>query len=93
MRTNRAISARVSIHVTRAPTVPLTSDDTKRLSHLKESIYGPKYTLPIGQIRDGRIDSDFFEESILCDRFCTTGIDSRIDSHTKESILKAFLNI
>ena len=30
----------MSIHVTRAPTVPLTSYDTKRSSHLKE---GPIY--------------------------------------------------
>ena len=28
----------MSIHVTRAPTVPLTSYDTKRSSHLKEIV-------------------------------------------------------
>ena len=28
----------MSIHVTRAPTVPITSYDTKRSSHLKEKV-------------------------------------------------------
>ena len=32
----------MSIHVTRAPTVPLTSYDTKRSSHLKLSKLGNK---------------------------------------------------
>ena len=31
----------MSIHVTRAPTVPLTSYDTKRSSHLKEKMWKP----------------------------------------------------
>ena len=39
----------MSIHVTRAPTVPLTSYDTKRSSHLKEPTAVP-VTKTIGEI-------------------------------------------
>ena len=58
----------MSIHVTRAPTVPLTSYDTKRRSHLK---FRPVFIICFSPLAD-RV----FSDSEICIRFPSASSDT-----------------